>query len=416
MSLWDIIVWPFARLLEILYNGTHNYGVAIILSALLVNVILFPFMAKSKKSMMRTSRIQPQLKELERKCAGNQQRYQIEVQKLYKEMGVNPMSGCLWSLLPFPILIALYGVIRQPLARMMGLSAENVEKITAWATKNAGYVAEGRSTYGEIGVMNSIHQHWNDAISSLGDFGGKLFDLDYSFLGLNLGEIPKWQVWSYDWSNAKIWLPALGLFLIPVIAAVLSWASMKISQATNPPQAGQAAVSMKSMNIFMPIMSVWICFSMPAALGVYWIANSIFGICRDVVLTKVYKSKLDKEDAERITAAKARDAEMQRRHEETERLRAEGATSRNTNTSKKKVQAQNKQASDERRAAAEKAEREAKRERLGVELEENPSQVGKRRYARGRAYDPNRYAAVEPVAVAEAVGEEAEMPAEDKPE
>lgn len=416
MSLWDIIVWPFARLLEILYNGTHNYGVAIILFALLVNVILFPFMAKSKKSMMRTSRIQPQLKELERKCAGNQQRYQIEVQKLYKEMGVNPMSGCLWSLLPFPILIALYGVIRQPLARMMGLSAENVEEITAWATKNAGYVAEGRSTYGEIGVMNSIHQHWNDAISSLGDFGGKLFDLDYSFLGLNLGEIPKWQVWSYDWSNAKIWLPALGLFLIPVIAAVLSWASMKISQATNPPQAGQAAVSMKSMNIFMPIMSVWICFSMPAALGVYWIANSIFGICRDVVLTKVYKSKLDKEDAERITAAKARDAEMQRRHEETERLRAEGATSRNTNTSKKKVQAQNKQASDERRAAAEKAEREAKRERLGVELEENPSQVGKRRYARGRAYDPNRYAAVEPVAVAEAVGEEAEMPAEDKPE
>lgn len=416
MSLWDIIVWPFARLLEILYNGTHNYGVAIILFALLVNVILFPFMAKSKKSMMRTSRIQPQLKELERKCAGNQQRYQMEVQKLYKEMGVNPMSGCLWSLLPFPILIALYGVIRQPLARMMGLSAENVEEITAWATKNAGYVAEGRSTYGEIGVMNSIHQHWNDAISSLGDFGGKLFDLDYSFLGLNLGEIPKWQVWSYDWSNAKIWLPALGLFLIPVIAALLSWASMKISQATNPPQAGQAAVSMKSMNIFMPIMSVWICFSMPAALGVYWIANSIFGICRDVVLTKVYKSKLDKEDAERITAAKARDAEMQRRHEETERLRAEGATSRNTNTSKKKVQAQNKQASDERRAAAEKAEREAKRERLGVELEENPSQVGKRRYARGRAYDPNRYAAVEPVAVAEAVGEEAEMPAEDKPE
>ena len=416
MSLWDIIVWPFARLLEILYNGTHNYGVAIILFALVVNVILFPFMAKSKKSMMRTSRIQPQLKELERKCAGNQQRYQMEVQKLYKEMGVNPMSGCLWSLLPFPILIALYGVIRQPLARMMGLSAESVEKITAWATKNAGYVAEGRSTYGEIGVMNSIHQHWNDAISALGDFGGKLFDLDYSFLGMNLGEIPKWQVWSYDWSSAKIWLPALGLFLIPVIAAVLSWASMKISQATNPPQAGQAAVSMKSMNIFMPIMSIWICFAMPAALGVYWIANSVFGICRDVILTKVYKSKLDKEDAERITAAKARDAEMQRRHEETERLRAEGATSRNTNTSKKKVQAQNKQASDERRAAAEKAERDAKRERLGVELEENPSQVGKRRYARGRAYDPNRYAVVEPVAVAEAVGEEAEMPAEDKPE
>lgn len=421
MSLWDIIVWPFARLLELLYNSTHNYGAAIILFALVVNVILFPFMAKSKKSMMRTSRIQPQLKELERKCGGNQQRYQIEVQKLYKEMGVNPMSGCLWSLIPFPILIALYGVIRQPLVRMMGLSADSVEKITKWATDYAGYVAEGRNAYGEIGVMDAVHRNWDAAVSALGDFGGKLYDLDYSFIGLNLGQIPQWQIWNYDWSSSEIWLPAVGMFLIPVIAAALSWASMKISQATNPPQAGQAAASMKSMNIFMPIMSIWICFSMPAALGVYWIANSIFGIVRDVVLTKVYKAKLDKEDAERITAAKERELELQRRHEETERLRAEGATTRNTNTSKKKVQAQNKQASDERRAAIEKAEREAKRERLGVELEENPSQVGKRRYARGRAYDPNRYASEMPAAAeetqtAEVAAESIDAPAEDKPE
>lgn len=421
MSLWDIIVWPFARLLELLYNSTQNYGAAIILFALVVNVILFPFMAKSKKSMMRTSRIQPQLKELERKCGGNQQRYQIEVQKLYKEMGVNPMSGCLWSLIPFPILIALYGVIRQPLVRMMGLSADSVEKITKWATDYAGYVAEGRNAYGEIGVMDAVHRNWDAAVSALGDFGGKLYDLDYSFIGLNLGQIPQWQIWNYDWSSSEIWLPAVGMFLIPVIAAALSWASMKISQATNPPQAGQAAVSMKSMNIFMPIMSIWICFSMPAALGVYWIANSIFGIARDVVLTKVYKAKLDKEDAERITAAKERELELQRRHEETERLRAEGATTRNTNTSKKKVQAQNKQASDERRAAIEKAEREAKRERLGVELEENPSQVGKRRYARGRAYDPNRYASEMPAAAeetqtAEVAAESIDAPAEDKPE
>lgn len=421
MSLWDIIVWPFARLLELLYNSTHNYGAAIILFALVVNVILFPFMAKSKKSMMRTSRIQPQLKELERKCGGNQQRYQIEVQKLYKEMGVNPMSGCLWSLIPFPILIALYGVIRQPLVRMMGLSADSVEKITKWATDYAGYVAEGRNAYGEIGVMDAVHRNWDAAVSALGDFGGKLYDLDYSFIGLNLGQIPQWEIWNYDWSSVEIWLPAVGMFLIPVIAAALSWASMKISQATNPPQAGQAAASMKSMNIFMPIMSIWICFSMPAALGVYWIANSIFGIVRDVVLTKVYKAKLDKEDAERITAAKERELELQRRHEETERLRAEGATTRNTNTSKKKVQAQNKQASDERRAAIEKAEREAKRERLGVELEENPSQVGKRRYARGRAYDPNRYASEMPAAVeetqtAEVAAESIDAPAEDKPE
>ncbi len=406
MSLWDLIVWPFARLMEFLYNWTQNYGVSIILFALVVNFVLLPFMAKSKKSMMRTSRFQPRIKELERKHEGNQQKFQEELRKLYKEEKINPASGCLWSLIPFPILFALYSVIRQPLSRMMGISKEGVADITKWATENAGFVSSARSTYDEIGVANAIHQHWDAAVSALGNFGDKLINLDYSSIGLNLGQIPDWKIWTFNFGSAKELLPALGLFIIPIIAAFLSWLSMDISQKTNP-TAGtqQAAAQMKTMNTFMPIMSIWICFIMPAALGLYWIANSICGIIRDVTLTKIYKKKLDEEDAERIAREKARDAEMQRRHEETERLRAEGATTRNTNTSKKKMQAQQKQLSDERRAAAEKAEREAKRERLGIDAkEDNPSQVGKRRYARGRAYDPDRFG------TAAAVQHESEIP------
>ncbi len=418
MSLWDYIVWPFARLLEILYNWTNSYGIAIILFALVVNLVLMPFMAKSKKSMMRTTRLQSQLKELEKKCNGNQQKYQQEMMKLYKEQGVSPMSGCLWSLIPFPILIALYGVIRQPLERMMGIAKEDVATITKWAAENAGFVATKQGTYDEIGVVSAIHEHWDAAVNALGTFGDKLMDMDYSFLGMNLGVVPDWKIWNYFSSEPEVLLPALGLFLIPVISAFLSWLSMQISQATNPPQPGQAAQSMKSMNIFMPIMSIWICFIMPAALGIYWIANSIFGIVRDLILTKIYKRQLDIEDAERIAAAKTKEAEMRRRREETEQLRAEGATTRNTNTSKKKMQAQQKQISDERRAASEKADRDAKREKLGIDKDENPSQVGKRRYARGRAYDPDRYSVAEaPVETpVEEVNAELEPQTEDKPE
>ena len=379
------------RPLEVLYNWTDSYGLAVILFALVVNLILLPFMAKSKKGMMKTTRIQPQLKELEKKHKGNQQKYQQEVMKLYKEQGASPTSGCLWSLIPFPILIALYGVIRQPLGYMMGLSDESVKKLTEWATQNAGFVATKQGTYDQIGVADAIHKNWDAVTNALGNFSGKLLDIDYSFLGMNLGSIPDWKIWTYDFSGADI-LSNIGLFLIPLIAAFLSWASMKISQATNPPQAGQAAVSMKTMNLMMPIMSIWICFIMPAALGVYGIANSCFGIVRDLVLTKHYKRKLDIEDAERIAAQKERDAERARRHEEHEQLKAEGATTRNNNTSKKKMQAQQKQADAERIAANERAERELRLEKLGIEKPENPSQVGKRRYARGRAYDPDRYA------------------------
>ena len=390
MSFGEIVVWPFAKLMLMFYGWTNNYGVAIMLFALVVNLVLLPFMAKSKKSMMRTTRLQPRLKELEKKHQGNQQEYQQAMMKLYKEEGYNPMSGCLWSLLPFPIIIALYSAIRQPLSRMMGLGSDAVEKITKWAAEYAGYTPSARSTYNEIAITDAIHQHWDAAKEALGTFGDKLIDLNYSFLGMNLGSTPDFRIWEY--AGKDNFGAMLALFIIPVIAAFLSWASLKVSQINNPQPTGAAAGSMKSMNVFMPIMSVWICFMMPAALGVYWIVNSILGMARDYTLTKVYKHQLDIEDAERISKEKAREDEIQRKHEETERLRAEGNTTRNSNTSKKKMQAMQKQENDERKAAAEKAEREAKRARKGLSENETPaSQVGNRRYARGRAYDPDRF-------------------------
>ena len=87
------IAKPFGWLMLWLYNLTGNYGVAIILFALVVKIIMLPFQLKSKKSTMRMSRMTPRLKELEKKFGHDQARYQQEMSKLYKEEGVNPMSG-----------------------------------------------------------------------------------------------------------------------------------------------------------------------------------------------------------------------------------------------------------------------------------------------------------------------------------
>ena len=124
-----IITVPFNWLLMTLYDFVGNYGLAIILFALIVKLILLPFQMKSKRSMMRTSSLAPKLKELEKKFGDNKQKYQEEVAKIYKEEGIKPMSGCLWSLIPFPILIALYSVIRQPLTHAMGLAAEQIAAV-----------------------------------------------------------------------------------------------------------------------------------------------------------------------------------------------------------------------------------------------------------------------------------------------
>ena len=382
-----IFGWPLKQF----YLLTGSYGIAVMLYAVLVNLILLPFMAKSKKSMMRTTRLAPRLKALEKRYNGNQQQYQQAVAKLYKEEKINPMSGCLWMLIPYPILIALYNVIRKPLTAMMMLSEENVTALTDFLGYEAA--ASGRaSAYAQIGLADAIHNSWDKVVAALGDFGGKLINLDYSFLGLNLGEQPTFRLWSVDWSNSAIWLPALGLFMIPVISALMSWLSMVISTKTTPQTDETTQRTNKSMMYVMPLISLWICFSMPAALGVYWIFNSVLGIARDYSLTKLYTKQLNLEDA--VRAEHNREEELARQKEETERKKAEGLSEKNPNTSKKKIQANLKQQDDERKAAAERAERAAKRERLGIKENEKPaSQVGNRRYARGRAYDPNRFGA-----------------------
>ena len=397
MSFGEIITWPFAKLMVWLYNLTGNYGLALIFFALAVNLIMTPFMAKSKKSMMRSSRLQPRIQELQRRHEGNPQKLNAEMQKLYQEEGINPMSGCLWSLIPFPILIALYSVVRQPLTRMMFVAKDFVTTLQDYYVSHGLYeLASGRaSAYQEIELAKLNHANWSTMTTDLaGKLGPNLFDLDFSFLGLNLGDQPQWNFFAKtDWSDPHVWGPAFGLFLIPFISAGLSWLSMKISSATNPTTGdAQSQATMNTMNMMMPLMSVWICFVMPAAMGIYWIANSVFGMVRDYLLTKKYKAELDAEDAVKAAERAERDAEMEAKKAEYERLKAEGKTPLNANTSKKKLQASEKQKLDERKAALDRADRAARRERLGIKEAEKPaSQVGNRRFARGRAYVPDRF-------------------------
>ena len=388
MSFGEIITWPFAKLMVLFYNMTHSYGLALILFSLTVNLVLMPFMAKSKKSMMRTTRLQPRIQELQRRHEGNQQKLNAEMQKLYQEEGFNPASGCLWSLLPLFLLFPLYSIIRLPITRMMMADSSVVDSLSEIFTEQVSNLSARAAGYKEIILTNLAHANWSSIPEELKTKG--LMDIDLNFLGVPLGDTPDWHtIFTGPWTWA-----AIGLFLIPFVSAGLSWVSMKVSTAINPTTANDAqSQSMnQSMNLMMPLMSVVFCFMMPAAMGIYWIANSVFGMARDYVLTKYYKKQLDIEDAERLAARSQREKELEAKREETERLKAEGKTEVNTNTSKKKLQASEKQKSEERKAAIIRDERAARRERLGIKETEKPaSQVGNRRYARGRAYVADRY-------------------------
>lgn len=372
---------PFAWLVRLFYNLTNSYGVALILFTLVIKLIMLPFQMKSKKSMMRMSRVSGQMQELQKRYAKNQAKLQEEMQKLYEEEGVNPMSGCLWSLIPFPILIALYSIIRQPITHFMMLSKDVLQTVVQSAAdagvnltnivmmdKATGTPAlkDGLyqlASYGQINLVKAVQEM---GLSTPEGW----FDMNYNFLGLDLTATP----WEYVKNFTFTWA-VIGVILIPILAGLSQFVSSKLTMKTQPQADAAGGASMKSMMYMMPLMSVYIAFIMPAALGVYWIAQSVFSLIQEAILNKTFSAKLSEEEEARF---QARQADRQRRMEEA-RVQEQ---QRKQEEQKKKTLREKQQA-----AQAAKAVKAAKAATSTTEA----GRVGDRPYARGRAYKADRY-------------------------
>ena len=372
---------PFAWLVRLFYNLTNSYGVALILFTLVIKLIMLPFQMKSKKSMMRMSRVSGQMQELQKRYAKNQAKLQEEMQKLYEEEGVNPMSGCLWSLIPFPILNALYSIIRQPITHFMMLSKDVLQTVVQSAAdagvnltnivmmdKATGTPAlkDGLyqlASYGQINLVKAVQEM---GLSTPEGW----FDMNYNFLGLDLTATP----WEYVKNFTFTWA-VIGVILIPILAGLSQFVFSKLTMKTQPQADAAGGASMKSMMYMMPLMSVYIAFIMPAALGVYWIAQSVFSLIQEAILNKTFSAKLSEEEEARF---QARQADRQRRMEEA-RVQEQ---QRKQEEQKKKTLREKQQA-----AQAAKAVKAAKAATSTTEA----GRVGDRPYARGRAYKADRY-------------------------
>lgn len=372
---------PFAWLVRLFYNLTNSYGVALILFTLVIKLIMLPFQMKSKKNMMRMSRVSGQMQELQKRYAKNQAKLQEEMQKLYEEEGVNPMSGCLWSFLPLPILMALYSIIRQPITHFMMLSKDvlqtvvqsvadagvdltnivMMDKVTgAPALKDGLYQM---AAYGQINLVKAVQEM---GLSTPDGW----FNVNYKFLGLDLTATP----WEYIKSFTFTWA-VIGVILIPILAGLSQFVFSKLTMKTQPQADAAGGASMKSMMYMMPLFSVYIAFIMPAALGVYWIAQSVFSLIQEAILNKTFSAKLSEEEEARF---QARQADRQRRMEEA-RVQEQ---QRKQEEQKKKTLREKQQA-----AQAAKAVKAAKAATSTTEA----GRVGDRPYARGRAYKADRY-------------------------
>ncbi len=365
---------PFAALVKLFYNLTGSYGVAIILFTLAIKLIMLPFQIKSKKSMIRMSRMSGKMQEIQKKYANNQAKMQEEMQRLYTEEGINPMSGCLWSFLPLPILIALYSIIRQPITHFMMISKETalglLDKAAAAGVDISALTMTTKdavdfSAYGQIGLVRAITSQCPQVAEGVDGW----INLNYNFLGMDLAAVPWDMVKNFTFSLAVI-----GLILIPVLAGLFQLFMSMYTMKSQPNQAANGG-SMKAMMYMMPLMSVYIGFIMPAALGVYWIAQSVFSLIQEVIMTKFFNKKIEEEENARY---EARQADRQKRMEEGRRQQEE-----------RKHQEAHKQTLREKQKAAQ-AAKAAKAAKAGTSTTE-AGRVGNRPYARGRAYKADRY-------------------------
>ena len=402
-KLSDIVTVPFGWLMGWLYQVTNNYGIAMILFAVCVQMALLPLTAKSKQSMMKMSRIQPQMQEIQRRYANDQQKQSEALQKLQQDEGVSMGGSCLWSLIPMFILIPLFTVIREPITYILGCGSEVSAQIVELLRNLAPQAFGTNVAYAQVTAAQLIPQYAAEIQALIPDIKETvLHGINFDFLGINLGNVPTFAFWkweAYDWAT-------IGLFLIPLLSAGAQIVQTKIMQKQNNSvitdkngvqdeemaKNSQANQTSQSMMLMMPLMSLMIGFSVSAGLSIYWFIGGVVRTIQDVILTARYRKIYDAEDAiklQRKMELDAIEAEKERIRAERRAANPEGQTQ---NTSKKKLQK-----AEAARLAAEKAA--AVREynaKHGVVEEESPknealSGIPERPYCKGRAYDPNRY-------------------------
>ena len=300
----------------------------------------------------------------------DRQRYSIELQKLYEEEGVKPSGGCLWSFLPMPFLMLLYLVIRRPLTYLMGMSEDMFNSVSNLLYGQVYDYKNQQLQMAQDVFLN--HDRITAAVPELADMPV----IDFSFLGANLSSTPHFMFWKQE-----DLLPAFVLFMIPVISAVLNIVTTRVSTNVNAKITGASRTmdqNTKMTMFMMPLFSLWICFTLPAALGIYWIANSIFAIAQEymnIPFLRKHQKKLEEE-------------KVKRKEEEKERVKQE-----------KKAQAEAK------KKAAEEMRRIQMERKVNKSLAA-ASRVGMRTYARGRSYDPDRYPSYPYREIAEIVQEQ----------
>ncbi len=278
--MFDIINVPLGYLFRYIYMLLENYGWTLVVFTLVTKLILLPLTVKQQKSMAKMQAVQPKIQALQKKYEYDKEKLNQEMVKIYQENNINPMSGCLPLLIQLPVLFALYYIIRSPLTYVVQLGKHGlpaISEVHAALTQLGSTVAVND----QIGIAAEMSRLAEGLATKFP--GVEFLQLDFSFFGLNLSETI---------SKIPNFLSS-PLIIIPILAGLTTYLSSKISTKFSN-QSGQkngAADSMKGMMAFMPFMTAFFAFTLPAGLGVYWIASNVVQTIQQIVLYRMFPAE-----------------------------------------------------------------------------------------------------------------------------
>ena len=280
----------------------NSYILTLFIFAIIMEIVLLPFSVKQQKNSIKQAHLKPKEMAIRKKYAGRndqatQQKVTAEIQELYQKENFNPMGGCLPLLIQLPILVVLYWIVVDPMQYVLGMSTELTSVLHSYITSSADVGGLGlklQATNGSIEVLSKVKDLGVEAFEGIRSFcqnGDAVFaeveriagaDLNFNIGSINFGVTP-----AFDFSSVNAWL-----LLIPVLTFFVYFFSMRINrklqfQPTQSADDRQKACSNNMMDFTMPLMSVWMTFIVPAAVGVYWIFKSIIGVGKQFIMSKV---------------------------------------------------------------------------------------------------------------------------------
>lgn len=296
-GVWDTILCWIGKFLNWItrYLGFGSYIVGICVFALLVEILMFPFSIKQQKNAIRQAKLRPKEMAIRNKYKGRndqvtQRKVQEEIQELYQRENFNQFSGCLPLLLQFPIIIALYNVVINPLHYVLGQGAGVSSALSAFSTaaRAAGGLGEAAQS-STIGLLSGGVER----------FAG-IADFQYFSNGagvwnelVNMGKVPNFTIFGKNFGVAPNFASFDILLLVPVLTFAVYYLSMRLNRkfTYQPMQDGandrQVACSNTMMDVTMPMMSTFFTFMVPAIIGVYWMFRSVVGILKQFIMSKI---------------------------------------------------------------------------------------------------------------------------------